>query len=162
MPGNTGERRGCLQTLHFPWAQWALQTRGRNYCIRSTGGYAVPPRTLFLSSQATGTTAWHHMLRMRGRIPGYLCTTARSRRPVLLGECHAQVTQRPVDTKSSVAWELRRAGKAGSTQPWCAQVKRGPPPYVPGLPRTQRKDTSTNRDRASSLHFLPARLSGLP
>jgi hypothetical protein len=122
----------------------------------------VPPGNFFLSSQATGTTPWHHVLRMRGRSPGYLCTTARSGQLVLLGECHAYVTPRPVDTKSSAAWELRLAGKDGSTQPWFAQVTRGPPPYVPNFPRTERKDTSPNQDRATSLQFLPDWLSWLP
>jgi hypothetical protein len=102
------------------------------------------------------------VVRRRGRSQGYLRTTARSGQPVLLAECHAQVTQRPVDPKISVAWELRLAGKEGSTEPWCAQVTRGPQPYVPGLPRTQRKDTSPNRDRATSLHLIPARLAKRP
>jgi hypothetical protein len=114
-------------------------TRGRNCYVRSTCAWAMPPGNFCLSSQATGTTPWHHVVRRRGRSQGYLRTTAMSGQPVLLAECHAQVTQRPVDNKSSVAWELRLASKAGSTQPCCAQVTRGAPPYVPGLPRTHRK-----------------------
>jgi alkylated DNA nucleotide flippase Atl1 len=86
----------------------------RNY-VRSTGTCALPPGNTFLSSQATGTTPWHHVVRRRGRKQGYLHTTVRSRQPVLLGEFHAQMTQRPVHTKSSVAWELRLAVKDGST-----------------------------------------------
>jgi hypothetical protein len=107
-------------------------------------------------------TPWHHGLRMRGRSQGYLRTLARSGQPEPLGECHAKVIQQPVDTKSSVAWELRLAGKDGPTQPWCAQVTRGPLPYVPGFPRTQWKDTAPNKDRATSLQVLPARLARLP
>jgi hypothetical protein len=87
----------------------------------------VPAGNFCLSSQATGTTPWHDMVRKRGRSQGYLRTTARSGGPVLLGDCHAQVTQRPVDPKSSVAWELRLAGKAGSTQPLvCSGHLRAP------------------------------------
>jgi hypothetical protein len=101
-------------------------------------------------------TTWHPVVRKRGRSQGYLRTTARSGQPVPLAECHAPGTQRPVDTESSVAWELRPSGQDGSTQPRCAQVTRGSPPYVPGFPRTQRKDTSPSQDRATSLQFLPA------
>jgi hypothetical protein len=121
----------------------------------------VPPCNLFLPSQSTGTTPWRHVVRIRSRNQGCLCTTARSRQPVLHGEFHAQITQRPVDTKSSVAWELRLAVKNGTTQPWCAQVTRVPRPSVPRIPRTQLKEKSSTQGRATYLQFLPAWLAGL-
>jgi hypothetical protein len=56
------------------------------------------------------------MVRIRSRNQGGLCTTVRSRQPILLGEIHAQMTQRTEDSKSSVPWELRLAVKHGTTQ----------------------------------------------
>jgi hypothetical protein len=163
IPGNSANEAG---DVFKPSPPMGFSGPCRQEGERTTSTQPVPvpclQETFSSLARPLEPTPWHHGLRMRGRSQGYLRTTARSGQPEPLGECHAQVTQWPVDAKSSVAWELRLAGKAGSTQPWCAQVTHGPPPYVPGLPRTQRKDTAPNQDRATSLQFLPARLAGLP
>jgi hypothetical protein len=163
IPGNTGEGRGRLQTFTARGAsgpcrqEEEIVTSDQHVpgpCLQETFASLARPLEPHPGITWSGGEAEAKATYAQQRGLGRLCC--------LLSECHAQVTQWPVDPKSSVAWELRLAGKAGSTQSWCAQVTRGPLPSVPGLPRTQRKDTSPNRDRATSLKFHPARLARLP
>jgi hypothetical protein len=92
--------RWMSSNLHCLWFNAPADQR-RNY-VRSTGACAVLLCNHFLACQSIRMIRSDHVVKIGSRNQGCLYTRVTSRRPVLLGEFPAQMTQRPLYTKSCV------------------------------------------------------------